>query len=526
MTSAITRRRSVVLGCALCLTWALGRSVSGNLLSRALAAPSGDTDAGAWPVPGRRFSYRTVAEPPQTADEVDLTPNAHPAVAGSDEGKVVFNGVEFAYDTVSGATVLPSRTPDGSIEPMDADEKASLMFWSVQAPVGIVTGEYYRLDKRFNEGEHQDKEDPDDYFLGTADLVVSDGTIRHIEFDEIPAASYYNERWASQTKRRSGYAFFQAGVPRTDVTLVTWVNGQTFLEWQILFHNSLDPIFDTVYGSSNSGRDVFVPAARELAQMVQEPSGRYYIGISLPDGEGVSPRLQLVFEGERLVEARYDEIFADRSEDIADPEMRRFFRQSKYDSVDWREHDGGTFRSWADDLAAALVAQGTLDLGGEAFEGLSSQPEFANVQKLADAVAPAVDDYLANGYEHNVGSIAERPEGMVERPDQINRQDDILMELLGTEFSDDGSRCTFEVRVENVSDEPYELDTASFYLYVKNELNLFDTLADIDPETVEVPAHESRTVLLDIAPIRESDSDFALRYDGRNKVFYSMVLPD
>lgn len=526
----LRRYGSIACGVALCasLVGCGAPAGGGKAKEGASEQPlaSAQADAQSHPTSADSFTSATLDKELRHYDEskpLDLTPNTY-RVAYPDE-HVIMNDRVFTYDTTSGATVLPSRTGEEGQSAMDPATKDQKMFWTVQPPLGIVEGEYYHLDKKFNEGAHQDKGDPDDYFLGTTDLVVSDGKIRHIEFDEIPGKTYYNKTWAAQTKRRSGYAFFQFSKPRTDRTLVTWVNGQTFLEWQILNHNSLNLIFDTVYGSSNSARDVFIPSALELAEKVKQPSGQYYLGISIPNGKGLTPRLQLVYEGDKLVSARYDEIFSDYQSKIADPELKQFYRQSKYDSVPYREKDGGAFREWADKLCAALVAQNSLDVSGDAFKELSSQPEFANVKDLAAKIGPAVEKYKKDGYVHNVGTIGERPAGMVERPDQVKRQDDIKMTLKKSEFNADKSRCKMEVLVENVSDTPYKLGTGSYYMYVKNKDNFFDTVGDHNFREIEIPAKGSEVVTLDMGPFLEGDSDFALKYDGRNKVYHSMVLP-
>ena len=107
------------------------------------------------------------------------------------------------------------------------------------------------------------------------------------------------------------------------------VNGLTFLEWQILKANSLNIDFDTVYGSSNSARDGFIPGVKELLEKLKEPSNRYYIGIADPGEDGITPRLELIFEGKKIVEARYNEIFADTREAIREEDLKKYFASFK-----------------------------------------------------------------------------------------------------------------------------------------------------------------------------------------------------
>ena len=169
--------------------------------------------------------------------------------------------------------------------------------------------------------------------------------------------------------------------------------------------NSLNIDFDTVYGSSNSARDGFIPGVKELLEKVKEPSGRYYIGIAEPGEDGVTPRLELIFEGRKIVEARYNEIFADDREAIRDEGLRKYYRQSRRDSVYYREDTKGVFNAFVDRLTAAILDKQSLDVSVA-----PETPEAENYARLAVKLQPFVDEYLAKGYEHDVGRIAEKPE--------------------------------------------------------------------------------------------------------------------
>lgn len=539
MTVRSTHSHLVLTSLACCLSLGLAACSSGSstaqpLDTKPLATPSAVTSTQVKqtePLPTvESKNFKSTAVKPvsyQRGGALNLTPNYYSAVKQTEDDRVIYNDREYLYDTTAGATVIPSRKPgeEKPAERLDPTLKKNTMFWSVQAPVGLISGEYYHLDKRFNEGPHQDKADDQDYFLGTTDLVISSGKILHIEFDEIPAKSYYNKTWAGQTKRRSGYAFFQADKPRTDTTLVTWVNGQTFLESQILKHNSLNLIFDTVHGSSNSARDVFIPSALELAEKVAQPSGQYYIGLSTPELTGLAPRLELIFEGDKIVKARYDEIFADTEAEIQDPALKAFYRQSKLDSVPYAEYDQGQFRQRAQALAEAFVKAGVADLSLPAFDDLRDWEAFSTLEKLVEQMKPEITRYLKEGYTHEAGQIGQRPAGMTPRPDQVDRREEIEMTLLNTTYAEDQTKVTCQVRITNKSDTPYAMTTGSFYMYVKNKDNIFDTLGDSQIKQLEVPAKGELVIDLTFAPLQAGDSDMALKYDGRNKVYASMVLP-
>ena len=176
---------------------------------------------------------------------------------------------------------------------------------------------------------------------------------------------------------------------------MTWANGVTFLDWQILKHQSLNIDFDTVYGSSNSARDGFIPAVAVLKDMVQKPSGQYYLGYSEVLPGGLIGRIQLVYEGDKIVRADYDEIFPDRKEDIADENLKKYYRQSNFDSVPYNRATNGEFQKFAQTLSQAILAKNSLNVAVD-----NAPAEFTNFRKLAAVMQPAVDSYLKNGYKH------------------------------------------------------------------------------------------------------------------------------
>lgn len=333
--------------------------------------------------------------------------------------------------------------------------------------------------------------------------------------------SYYNETYAEKYKRRTGYTFFQFEKPRTDTTKVTWANGVTFLEWQILKANSLNIDFNTVYGSTNSARDGFIPAIRHLTDVVKEPSGQYYIGLSKPLGDGITARLQLVFEGQDIVSAHYDEIFADMKADIADEALKQYYRQSKYDSITYNEVNEDGFIEFSDKLNEAIVDANAL------VETLDEAPdEFANYLSLLPDIKDAVDRYLEEGYTHDIGTIDERPAGMPVNEAAISRQDDIEMTLLNYAYDKDKQLSTMQVEVENKSDKDYTFTTGSFYMYVMNTSNIYDTVADENRQDLTVKAGEKIVVDLNMGPVYDTDTDMSLKFDGANKVYFSMTIKE
>ncbi|RRD64367.1 hypothetical protein [Fretibacterium sp. OH1220_COT-178] len=433
---------------------------------------------------------------------------------------VVVNGHVFSYDVMSGATVLPSRTAGKA--PMDQAEKDRKMFWTIQPPRGIIRGEYYHTSRLFNVGK-----DGGLGYTAMIDLVIDKGRIVHVEMDESTPSNYYSDLWRAQRKRTSGYGFFQASKGRTDRTLVTLNNGLTFLEWQILKANSLNIDFDTVYGSSNSARDGFIPAVKELLEKIKEPSGRYYIGIAEPGEDGVTPRLELIFEGKKIVEARYNEILADRPEAIRDGGLKKYFRQSRRDSVYYRADTKGSFNAFVDKLTAAILEKQSLDVSVE-----PGSPEAGNYARLAAKIQPVVDEYLAQGYTHDIGKIAEKPENWTPKGGAGDAHlNDLLLEVVPGSAGYDPAKGTYSVALTatNKGEGNYVVHMESFFLNVKTPENAWDTVGGGDSSVITLAPGEVRELRLNFSPVLKTDTQVSvkyLKYAGVDKLYFTFDLPN
>lgn len=443
-----------------------------------------------------------------TVAELSLIPNTYSFINRDAKG-IVYNGHAYEYDTTSGATVLPSRKVNPK-SPMDPQVKAEKMYWTAEPPLGLIEGEYYGLRFDF---PHRDLT-----FSAYVDCVVDKGRIVHIEMDEQLDPRYYDKYWAGSRKRRSGYTFFQQSKGRTDDTLVTWANGITFLEYQVLKHNSLNIPFDTVYGSSNSARDAFIPAVGKLNAMVDKPSDEYYIGLTEPLANGVLARLQLVFKGKTIRDARYDEIFPDTPADIKDEKLKKYFRTSKYEGLAYKDDFGPGFRTFADQLTKAIVEKNSLQVD------LPNAPaEMANYERLAKDLQPAIERYLKTGYQHNIGAINQRPKDLKVNPINVSRKGDIEMKVVKQTYDEKTSTMTLSVNVKNLSKAPYDVWMKNFYMYAL--LNkTYDTVGSMRDDIVAVKPGEETVLAVPIKPIYAGDKDLNLKYDGPNKIYFEMPI--
>ncbi|EOL46336.1 hypothetical protein [Enterococcus caccae] len=278
-----------------------------------------------------------------------------------------FENTSYNYDVVTGAT---QTTFGSNPKPLYTyEEKLEKMFWSNQPPLGLMEGNYYTNDGYFDVGNK-----------GIVEIVTDDThKIINVEFNEYGAENYYASKYAGANKRLSDYAFFQAQNPRTDTTLVTVVNGITFVERQMREENRITGNFETVKGSSTTAREGLMAIAAELADEIKQPSKTKYIGYAEDFGNGLIGRIQLTVTDGKIDSARYDEYFADQPEKIVADNLKKYYRQSKYFSLEYKEETNDDFVSFADSLTKAIIEQQKLVLENSE---LAKHPSFDSYQKL------------------------------------------------------------------------------------------------------------------------------------------------
>ena len=221
---------------------------------------------------------------------------------------------------------------------------------SVQPPKGLIKGNYYREEERFSSCFNGDLG-----HLGVLEVVTQRDSIIMVEFNEQCSPTHYIRHFQNVDKRLSDYGFFQASKERTAKTGVVLVNGITSVETQMVEKNRLTGDFDLVAGASNSIRRSMLPLAEKIAARIEKPSGQIYYGFSSALEPGVTGRLQIVIENSQFVRFFYDEIFADTQDEIENPELKPYYRQSKYHCPDYISTSGAGFNSLSDLLAKSVL---------------------------------------------------------------------------------------------------------------------------------------------------------------------------
>lgn len=272
-------------------------------------------------------------------------------------------------------------------KPVDKREEnvnvLDLLSWTVQPPLGIIKGEYFREENYF--APHFPG---DPGYHGILEVVRRDGVLVHVEFNEYVAPSYYMRLYQNASKRRGSFCFYQATKARTAQTLVVLNNGICSVEQQMLAQNRLTGDFDLVSGASNSVKRSLLPLANKIDAAMKLPVTKKYYGYAEKLGNGITARLQVVLDGFKIMNCFYDEIFADTMEEIEEKELKKYYRQSKYFCLEYESAYSDGFNTLFDLLNKKVVlTQDLVDLKGLPWtkdtDKRAHNPEWDNYLRLA-----------------------------------------------------------------------------------------------------------------------------------------------
>ncbi len=309
--------------------------------------------------------------------------------------KVVANNGHERIDAVSGATYSSNgileainKLPraDGSTPAYESvgskDESANDDFklkWSIQPKLGLISGDYYYEEARFRQGH-----------MGSMTIVTSSADKNDVilaEFQESGRPNYYTRMYQDVPKRMSEYNFSMGKKKGT-----AWVQSALTMEKMMVEQDKLtfelnpdyDPKLanklkqpnrlkyqgiDIVAGASNSIQQSMIPLTAKLYDQIQAQSSHYKFyqhSEKLLDKKGqwtgVTAMLRLVVDTntKQIVKGHFDEIFADEKAQIKDASLKKFYRQSKYDSINYVEPARIGFNVMIDGLNAHLQQGGSL----------------------------------------------------------------------------------------------------------------------------------------------------------------------
>ncbi|WP_182200958.1 FMN-binding protein [Paraliobacillus salinarum] len=235
----------------------------------------------------------------------------------------------------------------GEDEEATAGEEQTDLEWSIQPELGITKGDYYYAEERFRQGH-----------LGQLEVVTNNGEIAHVEFNEQTRPNYYHRYFQDVPKRMSEYNFSMG-----EKKGAAWIQSVVKVEQQMEDEQRITGEFDVVSGASNSINQAMVPLAEKIEPTLDQPSDQKYYSIAEELDGGLTGLLKVVVSDKKIISVSYDEIFADSPNEIEDPALKRFYRQSKYQSVEYHEPSRIGFNVQMDALNESVVEkQDLLDL--------------------------------------------------------------------------------------------------------------------------------------------------------------------
>lgn len=221
--------------------------------------------------------------------------------------------------------------------------------WDAQPKLGIIKGDYYKAEERFRQGH-----------LGVLEVVKNEDKIVDVYFNELTRPNYYYRMYQNVPKRYSDYNFVMG-----EAKGAAWIQSVVNVENQMIEEQRLTGDFDVVSGASNSIEQAMAPLAEKINEVAGQPSGKKYYSIAEELGSGLTGKLKVIVENGKIIECRYDEIFANSPDDIEDPTLKQFYRQSKYESLLYGEPSRIGFNVQMDALNDKVVeTQNMLDLTG------------------------------------------------------------------------------------------------------------------------------------------------------------------
>ena len=145
---------------------------------------------------------------------------------------------------------------------------------------------------------------------------------------KISAPPFYQD----MPKRMSEYNF-SMGLEKG----AAWIQGVIAAENSIIENQSLTDEVDIVSVASNSVKQSMMPLAAKIDARLAEGTTKKFYRHAKDLGGGLTGMLDIVVENGKIIECRYDEIFADYPSEIEDVNLKAYYRQSKYQSITYNE---------------------------------------------------------------------------------------------------------------------------------------------------------------------------------------------
>ena len=263
-------------------------------------------------------------------------------------GSMVFSLVSCGEKKTEEVKVEETKV-DTTTQASEAQFEVINLDWDAQPKLGIIKGDYYKAEERFRQGH-----------LGVLEVVKNEDKIVDVYFNELTRPNYYYRMYQNVPKRYSDYNFVMG-----EAKGAAWIQSVVNVEKQMVEEQRLTGDFDVVSGASNSIEQAMVPLAAKINDTIGQASGKKYYSIGEDLGGGLTGKLKVIVQDGKIIECRYDEIFANSPDDIEDTTLKQFYRQSKYESLEYGEPSRIGFNVQMDALNDKVVeTQNLLDLTG------------------------------------------------------------------------------------------------------------------------------------------------------------------
>lgn len=307
-----------------------------------------------------------------------LANNGHEGIDAVSGATFSSNGILKAINTLPRAnSTQPEFVAVGSKDDSSSDDFK--LKWSIQPQLGMITGDFYFEEARFRQGHKGSM------------IVVTDSNnandVIFAEFNESGRPNYYTRIFQDVPKRMSEYNFSMGKKKGT-----AWVQSPLTMEKLMVEQDKLtfelNPDFDpkltnkltepnrlkylgidVVAGASNSIQQSMIPLTAKIHAKINGEGTQelfYQNAEKLLDSKGkwtgITAVLRLVVDTntKAITKAYYDEIFADEAAQIKDAPLKKFYRQSKYASINYVEPARIGFNVMVDALEVHLQAGGSL----------------------------------------------------------------------------------------------------------------------------------------------------------------------
>ncbi|MEC4724074.1 FMN-binding protein [Shewanella sp. D64] len=307
-----------------------------------------------------------------------LANNGHEGIDAVSGATFSSNGILKAINTLPRANgTQPEFVAVGSKDDSNSDDFK--LKWSIQPQLGMITGDFYFEEARFRQGHKGSM------------IVVTDSNnandVIFAEFNESGRPNYYTRIFQDVPKRMSEYNFSMGKKKGT-----AWVQSPLTMEKLMVEQDKLtfdlNPDFDpkltnkltepnrlkylgidVVAGASNSIQQSMIPLTAKIHAKINGEGTQelfYQNAEKLLDSKakwtGITAVLRLVVDTntKAITKAYYDEIFADEAAQIKDAPLKKFYRQSKYASINYVEPARIGFNVMVDALEVHLQAGGSL----------------------------------------------------------------------------------------------------------------------------------------------------------------------